>query len=101
MNEVLNETESDPVDSIPEHQAHSKRKEMNSTTFSGEAENTRALSREVATQENETAIATMLTETIISLGERFEKMGSTFESKLQVIESRHQELEEKLKGIAE
>ena len=101
VNEVLNETESDPVDSIPEQQEQSKRKELNSTTFSAGAENTRALSQVEATVETEAGIATVLTETIVSMGEKFEKMGSTFETKLQIIESRHQKLEEKLRGIAE
>ena len=74
---------------------------MNSTTFSAGAENTRAVTGQELYTENDIAMTTVLTETIISMGDKFEKMGSTFENKLQIIESRHQELEKKLLEIAE
>ena len=74
---------------------------MNSTTFSAGAENTRAITGQELYTENDIAMTTVLTETIISMGDKFEKMGSTFENKLQIIESRHQELEKKLQEIAE
>ena len=100
VNEAVNETDSEPAGSIPGDQEQSKRKELNSTTFSARAENTRAVSHAEAFTENEAAMTTVLTETIMSIGEKFEKMGSTFENKLQMIESRHQELEKKLMEVA-
>ena len=40
-----------------------------------------------------------LTQTINSLGGKFEQMGHTFEAKLASIEARHRELEEKLAEV--
>ena len=45
-------------------------------------------------------LVTALTETIQTLGGRFEEMGASFEAKLQTIEDRHKELEQKLAETA-
>ena len=46
--------------------------------------------------DNEMQLVTALTETIATMGGKFEEMGASFEAKLQTIEARHKELEKKL-----
>ena len=70
------------------------------TTFSENAENTRAITGQDTLTDNELQLVTALTETIATMGGKFEEMGASFEAKLQTIEARHKELEQKLNETA-
>ena len=68
--------------------------------FSDNAEQTKATSALNTFNEEEMQLVTVLTETIQTLGDKFEHMGASFEAKLQTIEERHKELEVKLAETA-